>query len=64
MGMSFVLVTGDPVDGINLVGPFEVYDDAVRHAEAEYKGETWWVVHVRSPGEDRLVGIWKQVGDE
>lgn len=50
--MKTILVTGNPVDGFQFVGPFEDSDDAVRYAEDEEHRDTeWWLGDLESPEE-------------
>ncbi|KKM23346.1 hypothetical protein LCGC14_1616170 [marine sediment metagenome] len=46
----YVLVVGNPFDGLDLVGPFEDPDEASVWAVDEYKNDTWWVMEVTLPG--------------
>lgn len=41
-----ILVVGDPIDGITLVGPFDDDDDhsdVALYAETHHKDDTWWI---------------------
>lgn len=43
----WVIVYGNPFDGLNLFGPFTDHDEAVEFAEAEF--EEWHVVALERP---------------
>ena len=43
----FVLIVGDPADGITLYGPFTHGDLATEYADAHFRNETWWVTDLR-----------------
>lgn len=40
-----IIVAGDPINGLIMIGPFEHQDDALAHAEAHQgiRDETWWI---------------------
>ncbi|KKM60573.1 hypothetical protein LCGC14_1540590 [marine sediment metagenome] len=46
----YVLVVGNPFDGLGLLGPFEDPDEACEWALTELKYDTWWVMEVTLPG--------------
>lgn len=39
----YVILCGNPVDGIQVHGPFYISDEAHEWAEIALKNETWWV---------------------
>lgn len=45
----YVIAVGNPFDGIQLVGPFDNYSAAERHAEDEC-GNDYNIVEVSEPG--------------
>jgi hypothetical protein len=45
--MSYVILTGNIIDGMNIVGPFETHDDADEYA-SRYVDE-WWIVELSAP---------------
>ena len=45
---TYVIVVGNPIDGINLIGPFTDVDEPNEYAERHVRDE-WWVVEVRQP---------------
>lgn len=47
-GDGIVLVLGNPIDGINLVGMFASCEDAENYAEKHAEGE-WWVTTLDEP---------------
>lgn len=38
-----VIVLGNPIDGIRLIGPFDTSDDANVVAEQHFPNDTWWI---------------------
>ena len=47
--MHFILCFGNPKDGFEYVGPFEVPADAQTHAEQNYGFTDWWVIQLQAP---------------
>lgn len=47
MGMH-VVISGNPVDGLTVWGPFKTGDDAMRWASAEID-DTWWIAPLAYP---------------
>lgn len=45
----FVILVGNPIDGMGLYGPFNDAGKANDYADANFKNETWWVVPVAKP---------------
>ena len=46
----FVILYGNPVDGMSIIGPFPTSEDANGHAEDTLNGNgEWWVVELESP---------------
>lgn len=52
MNRKHCVITGNPVDGLFVIGPFDSYDDAIDWACAEQEGQDWWVTDMRDPGEE------------
>ena len=44
----YVILCGNPVDGIQVHGPFPSSDEAHEWAECGLKGESWWVTELHS----------------
>lgn len=44
--MKYIVITGNPVDGLFFNGPFGEHDGAVEWAEREQAGEDWWVAQL------------------
>lgn len=40
---AFVVVTGGPIDGITLHGPFNSYDEAADWADRVWHTDSWWI---------------------
>jgi len=43
---QYVIMYGDPVNGLHIMGTFWYAEDAITHAEEFLNGETWWVVEL------------------
>lgn len=43
MKNQYVLLIGNPVDGVSIVGPFVDTENATEHAEARFKNSEWWI---------------------
>ena len=41
--VNFVVLVGNPVDGLTVHGPFTNPEDATAYAEVEFKHDDWWV---------------------
>ena len=51
MGLHIV-VTGNPVDGFNYIGPFKTADDAIEWADAKSDLEgDWWIAALEAQSE-------------
>ena len=46
--MKFIVMSGNPIDGLQFTGPFSSTDDAVAWAEELCKTD-WWVVPLEVP---------------
>lgn len=56
---QFVIVIGNPIDGISIHGPFEDMEDA--HEWAENNSDEWWCAWLREPREPKqITGTWNQ----
>lgn len=51
MKYLYVVMVGNPVDGISLFGAFDDVEAANQWAEDTIKNETWWVVRINAPEE-------------
>ena len=47
MGLH-VIVTGNPFDGLQIIGPFKTHNDAVEYA-GRIEDTDWWVVPLAVP---------------
>lgn len=45
-----ILITGNPVDGLEFFGPFDEAEEATEFAEINAEAD-WWVAEVRSPAD-------------
>lgn len=45
---THALVVGDPISGLELLGPFERADDATTVAQENYRDQTWWITDLRT----------------
>lgn len=43
-----VIVSGSPLSGLSLTGPFPSADDALKHADRHMRGE-WWLTTLDTP---------------
>lgn len=48
---KFVLVNGNPVDGFDLIGPFETEKEALEWAMIQGTDYPWWVTTIYPPWE-------------
>ena len=46
---EYVLVIGNPVDGVRIVGPFPDPEDVDEYAETHERNEEWWMVTLELP---------------
>jgi hypothetical protein len=51
MGMH-VVVYGNPIDGVFIVGPFKTGEDAMRYGETEHDAQNWWIAPLHAPAEE------------
>lgn len=47
--MKFVLVVGDPVNGIDIIGPFDSSEEAVNHGDIYYCDNHWVMTEIIEP---------------
>ena len=46
----YVILHGNPVDGLGLVGPFPSADEATEYADEYFNGAgEWWIVELEAP---------------
>ena len=45
----FVILVGNPIDGMEIVGPFTDGDEANEYADFFMDGYDWWVVGLKEP---------------
>jgi hypothetical protein len=48
--MTYLIITGNPVDGLRFIGPFDSAEEANQHADdlmASY--EEWWTAEMEAP---------------
>jgi hypothetical protein len=45
----YILIVGNPIDGLSVIGPFELHDDAINYGETFGQGEDWWVTGMSNP---------------
>jgi hypothetical protein len=55
----FILVIGNPMDGLAFEGLFTTTQDAVKYGEKEYSNTEWWVapLTLNSPHYDEYLDI-------
>lgn len=44
-----IIITGNPQDGFAYYGPFPTMEDARQFAEAECRGDSWWIADITTP---------------
>lgn len=44
---TYILVIGNPIDGLTFIGPFEVFEDAEEYANS--CGELWLIADLNTP---------------
>jgi hypothetical protein len=47
-GEQFTIVTGDPIDGINLIGVFDCFSDAQGYVDTHRFESNWWITSIDS----------------
>jgi len=47
----FIIITGNPMDGIDLWGPYEDPNEAAADAERIFRNCDWWITHIHQPDE-------------
>lgn len=52
----YIIVFGNPVDGIDFVGTFNDHDEATGHAETFLRNEEWWIAKLQSAAETEEAG--------
>jgi hypothetical protein len=55
-GIQYVVVSGNPFDGLTIWGPFDCFkeaeDFAICNPITDLSDETWWIEHLESPIEE------------
>lgn len=46
---SYLIVSGNPIDGLVHHGPFETSRDAIAWADATIDDDEWWIARLSSP---------------
>ena len=46
---TFIVMTGNAVDGLEMIGPFSTAEDAGGYAEDCVKNEVWHIVEIQQP---------------
>ena len=44
---SWIVVIGNPMDGLSMFGPFLSEESAIEFAEIENGGQEWWVTKLQ-----------------
>lgn len=47
--MQTVVVYGDVMNGIDILGPFCDFEEAIYYAEENIKDESWWTTELKNP---------------
>ena len=45
----FVIIVGNPCDGMSFYGPFEDGNEANEYADERFSKEDWWVARLEAP---------------
>lgn len=51
MSDLYVVLTGNPIDGLSVYGPFEDAEAANEFADGCLRGNEWWSVTLHAPEE-------------
>ncbi|MCE5292964.1 MAG: hypothetical protein LLG14_27525 [Nocardiaceae bacterium] len=46
---QYLVVTGNPIDGLFFYGPFPVREDADKWAERNHEGQDYWIAELTTP---------------
>lgn len=49
MENEYVVVSGNPFDGLTIYGSFSCVEEAIEWADLDLRDEPWWIVKVQSP---------------
>jgi hypothetical protein len=44
---QYVLIVGNPIDGMSIYGPYDSTEDAESMAETISTDETWWITELQ-----------------
>ena len=50
---SRAIITGNPNDGFDVIGPFEAFEGSKLTSYAETIGDDWWIVDLIGPDEEQ-----------
>lgn len=45
----YIVITGNPIDGLRHTGPFDSAEEAIEWGEQEAKPGEWWLVELENP---------------
>lgn len=45
----YLIIVGNPLDGLNIFGPFDTQEDALWYGENNHQGEDWWYAETIDP---------------
>jgi hypothetical protein len=48
----YLIIVGNPIDGLNIFGPFDTQEDALWYGENNHVDEDWWFTKTINPDED------------
>jgi len=50
---SYVILIGNPVDGLEFIGPFDDGNEATEYAEVKvHRNKEWWLAEMEAPEEE------------
>ena len=55
--MQTVVVYGDVMNGIDILGPFSDFEEAINYAEINIKHESWWTTELKNPNKKEYSDI-------
>lgn len=50
--MTAVLMVGNPIDGVRIIGPFDSAEEACEEGDRNHSKDTWWGYELEAPESD------------
>lgn len=51
----WVIITGSPIDGLVLTGPFDSAEEAIEYAEYNFYCDNWWIKELEEPNNNGIL---------